>query len=256
MRNLLYIAIAFLLLSILSSCQQTPSYVIPQGEMEKILLDIHLADAVVQNSANYNSSLRKEALYESVFEKHNITKHQFDTSLYWYGMHSEQYAKMYERINKRLTEQKKDIDKHIHVADRLINFAGDTVNIWRQDAWTMFYPMFPYANQYTFEIKTDTGFHAFDTYQFNMIVKGLQAPDSSSLKSQASIIFRYPKDSIYVRTKEIDDGRFSFEIKSDSLVPEKIYGNLYINLKKTKQPVFIDSIQFVRIHKPEVEKTE
>ena len=258
MRNLLHILTAFLLFSIFMSCQQAPSHVIPQGEMEEILIDIHLAEAILQdNTTNFNRSTDREALYESVFRKHNITRHQFDTSLYWYGMNSEQYVKIYDRLIKRLDEQKKDVEKHIAIADRTITHSGDTVNIWRQDEWQMFYPMLPYPNPYTFEIKTDTGFHAFDTYQFKMIVKGLDRQDSFAMKSQVDIIFRYSKDSLNVSMKKIaDDGAFFFEIKSDSLVPERIYGNLYMNLKRAKQPVFIDNLQLIRIHKPSATEAE
>ena len=75
--------------------------------MERVLYDIHLAEAEI--SANYNifssDSVRKQELLNSVLKKHKITETVLDTSLAWYSENLEKYFLINEKVSKRFTAE-------------------------------------------------------------------------------------------------------------------------------------------------------
>lgn len=253
MRSLVYIVMFFLAFGLFSCQKKEPKWVIPQGEMEALLIDIHITDAMLQNDyKQYNTASKKAAMYDAVFKKHHVTKQQVDTSLYWYGSHPDVYIKMYERINKQLTDRRKKAEKHVLSSDKLLAEAGDTINIWNENRWQLIQPIISKSAQFTTTIKTDTAFYAGDMYEWKMHLRGVASVDSLETPSQALLIFVFPGDSLVINRKVItQDGLFEFDCKSDSIVPEKIHANVYFNMKNSpNNRIFVDSIQLLRIHAP------
>jgi len=73
--------------------------------MEKVLYDMYLAEAEVNNNyaAFSSDSVRKQELLNSVLKKHKITEATLDTSLAWYSGHLEKYFKINDDVSKRYT---------------------------------------------------------------------------------------------------------------------------------------------------------
>lgn len=80
--------------TLLFSCSEEekvdiPDYVIPPHEMDDVLLDIQLMQSHINQERTINPFILDSvnALYNSVYEKHNITQQKLDTSLVFYSKH-------------------------------------------------------------------------------------------------------------------------------------------------------------------------
>lgn len=167
--NYLIILIVILLLG---SCGR-PSWVLPENKMEDVLFDIHLADATIdRNYSEFNKDpLRKQELYNSVFQKHNITPQQFDTSLVWYSQNLTKYMKMYERIGDRYNTLSDSLDSWIRQEQDLLAFAS-TSNIWEDNSYIILNSPYLMNNTFTFRIDSAT-FEPGDIYELHFELLGL-----------------------------------------------------------------------------------
>ncbi len=97
MRNkVLYV----LLLILLSGCSMRPWGVLSHDEMVAVLLDVHVAEAAMKIVDSRAKRIEKQEYYNQVFEKHNITKRQFDKSLDWYARHPKLLVEIYDDLKK------------------------------------------------------------------------------------------------------------------------------------------------------------
>lgn len=155
----------FLLL--LTSCSvELPSYVIPQGKMERILYDYHMA----QGMADAQGDDKEENRYlyiQKVFEKHHITEAQFDTSMVWYSGHADHLEEMYKHLDARLARESDKAGLNIPEEDQFMHYTadGDTANIWSGRDM-----MFLYGNResnlYTLTIPADSTYQHGDSFRF------------------------------------------------------------------------------------------
>mgnify|MGYP001028128622 CR=1 FL=1 len=87
---------------LISSCSR-PKEVLGRKDMEKLMYDIYIAEAMIENDYNeFGSPEKKEALIRGVFRKHGITQAQWDTSLSWYSDRIDLYMKMNDSVKARL----------------------------------------------------------------------------------------------------------------------------------------------------------
>ncbi len=74
------------LLGILFSFCNRPKEVLNRKDMEKLMYDVYIAEAMIENDyQNFDTPEKKEALISEVFRKHKTTQAQWDTSLSWYS---------------------------------------------------------------------------------------------------------------------------------------------------------------------------
>ncbi len=250
MRKPFFISLLVLLAICIVSCKPTPSWVIDKNDMENLLIDIHLSEALIQdNPESFRTEEKRDALYEAILKKHKVTRQQVDTSLYWYGQHIELYNKIYQKVTFRLNADK-GMMENILLAESFVLIQkqkGDTMNIWNEKMRYAF--VLPQINNVlSFEIETDTSFHVKDSYELRMNLSGIIPKDSTNL-SQASLMLKYKKDSFFVVRKDIDaNGHFSLKIESEKLVPKKILGSILIKESVYPKSILIDNIQLLRIH--------
>lgn len=90
--------------AILYSCGRRPGNVLSQEDMAKVLYDMQLAEAMMNNSYDsyYNETEHKDALIKSVLDKYNISQADFDTSLVWYSDNIVQYMTINDSVAARL----------------------------------------------------------------------------------------------------------------------------------------------------------
>jgi len=145
---------------------ELPSYVIPQGKMERILYDYHMA----QGMADAQGDDKEENRYlyiQKVFEKHHITEAQFDTSMVWYSGHADHLEEMYKHLDARLARESDKAGLNIPEEDQFMHYTadGDTANIWSGRDM-----MFLYGNResnlYTLTIPADSTYQHGDSFRF------------------------------------------------------------------------------------------
>ena len=91
-------------LMLIAGCKPTvPSRYIQPGELEDILYDYHLADAMA--SVSGNDSVNMVKYHTAVLQKHGYTEADFDSSLVYYLRHTEQLKTIYENLAKRFRDE-------------------------------------------------------------------------------------------------------------------------------------------------------
>lgn len=103
-KSLIHSLVAFVALMLIVGCKPgVPSEIIQPDDMEDILYDYQLADAMAQQSSDYAYN---QVLYrEAVFKKYGITSAEFDSSMVYYTRHTESLHKIYENIAERLRNE-------------------------------------------------------------------------------------------------------------------------------------------------------
>ena len=95
---------AALLIFILAGCKPSvPGDFLQPDEMEDVLYDYHLADAMAAQTDNYGYY---QVLYrESALRKHGITSADLDSSMVYYMRHTERLHDIYESLADRLRDE-------------------------------------------------------------------------------------------------------------------------------------------------------
>ncbi|MBN2175336.1 MAG: DUF4296 domain-containing protein [Bacteroidales bacterium] len=86
-----------------------PPDLIPRDTMVNIIADIHLMDAIMQNAQKRGDDQlenKKIILYESIMEKHQITRDQFESSLEYYEQNLDVIDAIYADVITRLSKMK------------------------------------------------------------------------------------------------------------------------------------------------------
>ena len=79
--------------------------VIPKQEMIKILVDVELAEAAISYKQGKNGPPEFYAnyYYKAVFQKHHITKQQFDESLNYYAQKNDELSDIFTQVTNNLS---------------------------------------------------------------------------------------------------------------------------------------------------------
>lgn len=121
--------ISLIALLFLVTCSPGKRRYIPEDKFAEILADMHVYDAMYENSRLKRSELKymdSTYLYSYLFSKHNVTQHQFDTSLYYYTQHPEILLKITEKAYSLLEVRSEDQRKETEELRRVKWF-------WRND---------------------------------------------------------------------------------------------------------------------------
>lgn len=158
-----WVLMALVVAVLMVSCKPSvPSEYIQKGKMENILFDYHLAKVMFEQEGK-NDSLTLLAYQESIFEKYDVTRADFDSSMVYYSRHMQLLHEIYEHLGDRLS---KELVAQGGVASGMGQYGdeiagADTASIWKGDRSIALTP-FPISNSYSFEAKADTSFHKGD----------------------------------------------------------------------------------------------
>lgn len=101
--NLFKYSVGLFLSVSLFACSKYPSDVLHPKDMINVLADIQVAQAIYQNRyQEFNTPEKKDALIESILQKHEITQAILDSSLVWYSDHPEQYLRITDSVSAQL----------------------------------------------------------------------------------------------------------------------------------------------------------
>jgi hypothetical protein len=96
------------------SCQNRPKEVLNRKQMERVLYDVYVAEATMENDyQNFDTPEKKEAYINRVFQKHHITEAQWETSLSWYSDRIDLFLKINDSVKARKQRHRSDIDRQI-----------------------------------------------------------------------------------------------------------------------------------------------
>lgn len=112
-----FLSILFMILCL--SCSNNPTRISSKNTIERdvfidILVEMHIMDAISNESEYYRKFPSKDSvnLYSLIFEKHNVTKAEFDSTVSAYTRRSELYQEIYDEVllelNVMLDETEKE----------------------------------------------------------------------------------------------------------------------------------------------------
>ena len=77
--------------------------IIPPKKFINVLVDVHLADGIaVENMSSGKGLLDSASLYGSVFNKYNVNRTMFDSTMSYYSEHPDDFQKIYNKVTARL----------------------------------------------------------------------------------------------------------------------------------------------------------
>ena len=192
--------------------------VIGEKKMEAVLYDLHLTDALISKEMQGHNTLSdslKNNMYASVFNRHGVTKEQFDSSVVWYSYRMDKYVRIYKNLSNRFNDEYLRYEGLVKAELERI----DTVELWKLAPRLTFsnqmFPMVVHFNDTVGTVKrNDTLVLSFDVFgvSANMrhlprVAFSLHYPDTVDTR-RVSI----DCDSLYTLTMPILPGK-----KPDSL---------------------------------------
>ena len=155
------------------ACTRVPSGVIAQDDMAYVLADMYMAESYVdQNYQEFSTDSARRLLKQSVLAKYGYVSADFDSSLMWYGMHSDIYMKVNDRVIEILKQRDKEIGSAIMQSNA--SFAGDSVDVWSGARYAMVHRRLP-SRFVSFEIGEDDNQESGDTYSWRVKMEDANA---------------------------------------------------------------------------------
>lgn len=249
-------ALTGVVLLLLAGCKPSvPSEYISPDELEDLLYDYHLADAMAQQAPG-DYAQNTIAYREAVLKKYHVSQADFDSSMVYYMRHANVLHGIYENIAKRLEDDVKAMGgTGGAIAISGNNLSGDTADIWRGPRSLALLPVVPY-NSHSFILKADTSIHRGDAFLLSFRSDFIFQDGSRDGVALLSIVFGNDSTASQVlhlsspqqTTVSVDD--------RDSLGIKEVKGFFMLNKSQldggsstTLQLMSISNIKLWRIHR-------
>lgn len=237
------------------SCKPTvPGCYIQPDDMEDILYDYYIAQAMAGQGRDYSEiSYNKNVYYHAVLKKHGISEADFDSSLVYYYTNADRLYDIYVNLSERIGNEAMGLGASFGEIGRYSRLTadGDTADIWRESTSMMLMPMSPY-NKMSFSIKADSTFKLGDSFLFNFMTDFVY--QAGSKDAVIYVAMHYANDSVSTHVNRVGmSGISQLRIpgNKDSEV-KSIDGFIYLNRgnddSHTLKLMFISQVQFVRFH--------
>lgn len=220
-----------------SGCKNRPKMVLNEKKMIELIADLKLAEAYASIQINgQNPVERREELSKSVLAAHNVTQEQFDSTLVWYGRNLDEYAEIYEKVDKRLLEKRKKLLKDgdetfvENEGDNLWSFQlnGVLTTLGTSDGWIFSIP--------------EPGLQKGDRLEWRMHINSASTPMVGVLGVDYEDGTSEAVTTYFTNRPMID---LSFQTDTSKIV-NRVYGTMRVK-KQENMPLFADSISLRRL---------
>lgn len=252
---------ALLLVFLFLACKPTvPRHIIQPQEMEEILYDCHLADAMAglipDSSGNYNARLYRLG----VLKKHGVSEAEFDSAMVYYTRHADRLHAIYENLARRMGDDAMALGADVPSSDYIAINKGDTANIWTLGRDIVFLSRPPY-NYASMSVDADSTYHRGDRFVFSFDAQFIF--QDGMRNGMAHLTVQYQNDSIVTRLMRISaPTHFSLELNNPDSLPVK-HVQAYLMLvrdqrsaESTMQLMALSNIQLIRVHPQKGKKTQ
>jgi hypothetical protein len=229
-----------------------PSEYIQPDELEDMLYEYHVAEAMARNSSE-NVDYKQTEYFLAVLEKHHVTEADFDSSLVYYYSHAERLKDIYLSVHERLANDAKKLGASVGDINRYSQYSetGDTANIWRDETAMLLIPR-PTKNRFDFVVKADSTFMLGDSFMFQFMTEHIW--QSGSKDAVVCIKTTYEKDSVIQSVNHVSiSGISQLRIPSNNTLKIKeLRGFIYMpqvdDEMEARRLMFISQIQLIRFH--------
>ena len=198
----------FLALVCLSACKPSlPDGILSESKMESVLYDYHLAMGLAESeegSVPENRYIR----VRQVFEKHNISEAEFDSSMVYWCEHAEILKEIMKRVSLRLDRKAEALgvssDQQISDAYSALSTEGDTANVWLGSNFRLVLAT-TRQNVFRFTITADSTYRPGDTFLWAFTPQTLSSRGQQDVYVQFSV--QYEGDSTVAVSRTLYDDR-------------------------------------------------
>lgn len=254
MKNLVLFIVVFLLF--LACKPMKPRGVLSESKMRDVLVDYHLAQGMAE-SADGDKDENQYIFIQAVFRKYHISEAEFDSSLVYYSIHSEDLAKIYVDVNRRIESKANAMGLQTESKSIYANLTnqGDTANIWNDQKLVVVSPT-TLDNIYSFRMEADSTFYLGDSFTWHFNAQFYL--QGNNRETFAQLLVRYVNDSVCshnmtLRSDMEYDLHVEHQSKMDSVPIKEVLGYLYMPIESQDPSVFrmlvVNDIALVRFHK-------
>ena len=246
---------AVLGLGLFTACKPgVPSQYIQPDDMEDILYDYYVGQGMTQMQVDENSDYQRRLNYEAMLRKYHITQAEFDSSLVYYYTRADRFAKSYENVQKRLSEEALALGASSSDVERFTtkSLSGDTTEIWEGRRQIVLLPKPPY-HIYQFAQKADTACRKGDS--FLMTLSNTFLVQSGSRNATVYLAVVYDNDSVVSQQTNISStGNATLRIPACDRKAKAFKGFIYMAQRQGADNqndvcmLFLDQVQLVRFH--------
>lgn len=212
--------------------------------MARITKDMLLTEAYLQE--RYLPDSVTKDYYQSVLDKHNTTREQYDSSLIWYGQNANRMADIYDLIQAELTASKAVVDTFLNDSTQRHRIRFQAIS----SLWSRHERIYIPADQIIWSYGQDLSEDELtsDTLYWTAQVTP-PAPDSIAI--QLDLVLLGEKDKLYrkiraTRIETSDTSRplsFTYSIPLPDSLPPISSNTLYLLIEKSRQPLLLQGIQ-------------
>lgn len=254
----LYLILLFALATFFIGCRRDSSAnIIGEKKMENILYERQLAEAITETGDN--AAYRQRVYIESIYSKYGVTEAQFDSSLLWYARHTDRLYKIYENIDKHLTDEAQLLGLENNATSTYASMGtkGDTANIWNGRSYYLLTSQGVGNNYMTFRIEADTTFYRDDRFLLHFVSHFVYSDGPRDAVVSLSVV--YNNDSVGSMVSHlITDGDFTTMIRSTDRPIKAVEGFIYLNTKWSDRPrlLFVTNPSLIRFHETKEDREE
>jgi hypothetical protein len=226
------------------ACSKVPDGILPEKKMQDILIDVYLAESLIETSrVAYSDTVRKAAIFQSVFRKYNITEAVYDSSLVWYSKNMDIYMNVLDMaladINIRIRDMG-DVQ-----ASAAPNTNQDSINIWPRRDFLVLYPAALF-NGVTFDIQPDRVYSSGSSFVLGMRVWGLT--DKTRYFPEIRMAISQNDTVLYINKKITKDGYHKVILKGlPTKQIKRVYGYIRMdNTDKNYYKIYVDSLSLMK----------
>lgn len=236
-------------------CSDNKDMVLTEDQLEDILYDYHLTDAMLQRSDI--SSDKYHLYFDAILNKHSISRAQFDSSMVYYMKHADKIHTIYENISDRLSNEARlqGLDGNSMFSGQLLK--GDTANIWNLDNAKVFTSN-ENENIQKFNFIADTTYRKGDRFLFSF--KSDFIYQDGARNGYAVMSIKFANDSVVTRSSSISSSStYSIEINDDKEIGVKEIRGFIMQRKSnvlternnhTLRMMIVSEIKLIKMHKP------
>lgn len=207
-------AVAAVLL--LPACKPgVPSDVIQPEELEDLLYDYHVAQAMAEAGRD-STDYKRYSYVQAVFEKHGVSEAEFDSSMVWYASHATYLNDIYKKLQERYDTHVSALGAATGENDVFarIGALGDTANIWHERAFRVLKPRFT-EDRLLFVMEADTTFRKGDALLWRFDSRNLSRGRQN--ESCAGLYVAYENDSVAGVTQRVySNGLIQLRMEGDT----------------------------------------
>lgn len=216
-KSVTYFFLFILLGGLAYSCQNRPKEVLNRKQMERLMYDVYIAEATMENDyQNFNTPEKKEAYINKVFQAHKATQAQWDTSLSWYSDRIDLYLKMNDSVKARLQRSRQQIDAMVAQQNQGQQVDPSLVSpSYLPSFYTFSMPDTRRGFRFHFDSSEISSRVAGDDFVFRFSAVGISPNLSPSLISLLTLVY---SDTTIYRFQEIRENKV-YELSGSKYIP-------------------------------------